>query len=95
MIIGALLFFRCCDVSHASFCLFAAYCRLPLRANFVQLMVLGNHQNGRDSRIRLVQIFAAKCVIVFFLVLCLLLTVACRRPAEFTTLEYQQFAELR
>jgi len=34
--------------------------RAPVRANFLQLAVLANHQNGRDTHIRQIRIYGPR-----------------------------------
>lgn len=39
----------------------------PLRANMLQLAILSNHQNGRDTHLRLLEVFTSlACVQLFF-----------------------------
>eukprot|EP00898_Chlorokybus_atmophyticus_P008507 jgi/Chlat1/8658/Chrsp87S08045 len=56
-----------------------------LRAYLVQVAVLSNHQNGRDTHIRQIKIFGPRQNIAW----------ALGHPLQFVTSEYAQFATLR
>ena len=56
-----------------------------LRAYFLQLAVLSNHQNGRDSHIRQVRIFGPSQEPLQTL----------GQPLQFATVEFSQFAGVR
>tara|TARA_B110000977_G_scaffold49146_1_gene66710 strand:+ start:366 stop:965 length:600 start_codon:yes stop_codon:yes gene_type:complete len=57
----------------------------PLRAYFIQLAVLSNHQNGRDTHVRQVKIFGPRTSPMAML----------GNGVSFTTNEFAQFATVR
>jgi anaphase-promoting complex subunit 10 len=57
----------------------------PLRAYFLQLAVLSNHQNGRDTHVRQVKIFGPRQSPMAML----------GNGVSFTTTEFAQFATVR
>jgi anaphase-promoting complex subunit 10 len=57
----------------------------PLRAYFIQLAVLSNHQNGRDTHVRQVKIFGPRTSPMAML----------GNGVSFTTPEFSQFATVR
>lgn len=59
--------------------------RQCLKAYFVQLAVLANHQNGRDTHIRQIKIFGPRLDAVH----------ALGHPIGFTTIEFSSYATLR